>query len=96
MKFSKEEKAFVIWWIDRQFANNPLFPAKCVVEDKEGTPGVSKGHVKAYKAWSKTAPKRSQIQEWIDQWLNKSDKKELKEVLEARNAKADEPEESDK
>lgn len=96
MKFSKEEKAFVIWWIDRQFANNPLFPAKCIAEDEDGKPGVTKGHVKAYKAWSKTVSKRSQIQEWIDQWLNKADKKSLKDALEARAAQADESDESSK
>ncbi|GGB94416.1 hypothetical protein GCM10011352_20580 [Marinobacterium zhoushanense] len=87
MKFSKEEKAFVMWWIDRQFANNPLFPSKCAVDNKEGKPSVSKGHVKAYKGWCKTAPKRSQIQDWIDEWLNKEDRKALKEALEAYRLK---------
>ncbi|MBR9882880.1 MAG: hypothetical protein GYB21_04140 [Oceanospirillales bacterium] len=91
MKFSKEEKAFVIQWINRQFEKNPLFPSKCVVEDKDGTPGVSKGHVKAYKGWSKTAPKRSQIQDWIDEWLNKADRKALKEALESQPKVSEEP-----
>jgi hypothetical protein len=86
MKFSKEDKGFVIWWIDRQFANNPLFPDKCVVEDKNGKPGVSKDHVKAYKAWRKTSPKRSQIQDWIDKWLGKSERKALKQALEQKAA----------
>ncbi len=86
MKFSKEEKGFVIWWIDRQFADNPLFPASCIVEAKEGKSGVSKDHVKAYKAWRKTAPKRAQIQEWIDKWLTKAERKTLKAALDKRTA----------
>lgn len=81
MKFSKEEKGFVTWWIDRQFADNPLFPSSCVVTDDKGKSGVSKDHVKAYKAWRKTSPKRSQIQDWIDEWLDKSDRKALKKAL---------------
>ncbi|MBS97821.1 MAG: hypothetical protein CMI01_04005 [Oceanospirillaceae bacterium] len=84
MKFSKEDKGFVTWWIDRQFADNPLFPGKCVVEGKNGKPGVSKDHVKAYKAWRKTSPKRSQIQDWIDTWMDKQDRKVLKQALEAK------------
>lgn len=89
MKISKEEKGFVIWWIDRQFASNPLFPDKCVVEDKNGKPGVSKGHVKAYKSWRKTPAKRSQVESWVDKWLNKHDRKALKQAMERKAAEAD-------
>lgn len=84
MKLSKGDKGVVGWWIDRQFANNPLFPEKCIAEKEDGKPGVSKKHVKAYKDWCKTSSKRSQIEEWIDKWLSKSERKALKRAVEKK------------
>ncbi len=93
MKFSKDEKGFVIWWIDRQFSENQLFPESCVTENKSGERSVSNDHVKAYKSWRKTEPKRSQIQEWIDRWLDKSDRKMLRTALESHRASEEENDE---
>lgn len=92
MKFSKDDKGFVAWWIGRQFEKNSLFPESCVAEKKDGESGITKKHVKAYKDWRKSSSKRSQMQEWIEKWLSKAERKALKEALEENNktqAKAD-------
>lgn len=89
MKFSKDEKEFVIRWIDNQFADNQLFPHSCIVETEEGEPGVSSDHVKAYKAWRKTLPKRSAVRAWMDEWLDKDDKKQLKQALAGLRGKSE-------
>ncbi len=80
MKFSKQEKGFVVRWIDRQFSKNPTFPASCINGDKS-KPEVSKGHLKAYKAWTNTGTKKSEIAQWIDEWLNKSEIKDLEAYI---------------
>ncbi|WP_432695238.1 hypothetical protein ACQUQP_11855 [Marinobacterium sp. YM272] len=82
MKFEKADKGFVIWWIDRQFANVPDFPTSCCAKSDGGGKGsVSRQHVLAYKAWRKVSTKRRTIQEWIDTWLDDTEQEQLLKAI---------------
>ncbi|WP_432698505.1 hypothetical protein ACQUQP_09235 [Marinobacterium sp. YM272] len=87
MKFSKDDKSFVARWISRQFEKNSLFPESCISEKNDGKAGVTKKHIKAYKAWRKSSSKRSDMQDWIDKWLSKAERKALKEAMEKSDKK---------
>ncbi|WP_432695465.1 hypothetical protein ACQUQP_13040 [Marinobacterium sp. YM272] len=80
MNFAKEDKGFVIRWMDRQFATDDTFPAVCCRTHK-GKKTVSRDHVLAYREWSALGHKRSQIQAWIDRWLDDEEVQMLKQAL---------------
>lgn len=80
MKFSKTQKAFVIEWIEKQFASDQLFPCDCAAQ-VDGEPHICTAHMKAYKAWSLTPHKRSHIRDWIDDWMNPAEQQALEGAL---------------
>ncbi|WP_372834434.1 hypothetical protein [Pontibacterium sp.] len=83
MKFKKQDKEIVVGWIERQFKKNPTFPVSCIDGDNKNS--VSKEHLKSYKAWTKTTHKRSEIQEWIEKWLDASEVKTLEAEIKRRS-----------
>lgn len=84
MDFEKEDKGFVIWWIDRQFAQVPAFPCSCCVVT-DGKTSVCRDHVLAYRAWSKVPTKRKRILEWINTWLGEEEQKQLLDAIKKNN-----------
>ncbi len=80
MEFEKKDKGFVIWWIDRQFANKDTFPCKCCCSSG-GKASVTRHHVTAYKDWTKLSLKRKKIIAWIEQWLSEKEVAELQKAL---------------
>lgn len=84
MKFQKQDKEFVIGWIERQFKKYPTFPISCVDGDKNNKNAISKEHLKAYKTWSNTSHTPSEIEAWINKWLHETEICELKQQLEKR------------
>ena len=87
MKFKKQDKEFVIGWIERQFKKSPTFPISCADGDKNNKNSVSKEHLKSYKAWNNTSHKRSEIEAWINKWLHETEISELERQLEKRAKK---------
>lgn len=90
MNFSKEQKAFVIAWIDQQFSTNQLFPCNCAIE-QEGEPHVCASHMLAYKAWTKTPHLCTHVSAWIDEWLNSAERGLLQHALQAQAGEAIDP-----
>lgn len=83
MKFKKQDKEFVVGWVERQFKKNPTFPVSCIDGDKKKN-SVSKEHLKSYKTWTKTTHKRSDLQDWIDTWLAPSETEALEAAIARR------------
>jgi len=87
MDFSKDQKALVAEWIDRQFERNRLFPCECAALSK-GSPCVCTAHLQAYKSWSHTPRKRRHIRGWIAEWLNTEEISRLQAELTHRQSKS--------
>ncbi|MBA4501261.1 hypothetical protein [Marinobacterium marinum] len=88
MEFSKDQKNWVINWVERQFDKNALFPGGCSAASKKDAPCVCSAHIRAYKTWSNTPRKRRHIRGWIEEWLNAEEVERLQAELKKRQAKA--------
>ncbi len=87
MEFSKDQKAWVAEWIDRQFDTNRLFPCECSAPE-QGESCVCRSHIRAYKTWSNTPRKRRHIRDWIEEWLNADEVALLKAELAKHQTKS--------
>ncbi|MET3998167.1 hypothetical protein [Marinobacterium sp. MBR-109] len=86
MNIKKDEKGYIIWWIDRKFMTENSFPKKCL-DTVDGLAVVNKKHLTAYKRWGALSNNRKDIKDWIDTWLTKEEKEELKAFLKRRKSK---------
>jgi len=87
MEFSKDQKAWVAEWIDRQFDRNRLFPCECSAP-AQGDPCICLSHLRAYKTWSSTPRKRRYMISWIEEWLGAEEVALLQAELAKRQSKA--------
>lgn len=87
MDFSKDQKALVAAWIDRQFERNRLFPCECTAL-LGGNPCVCTAHLQAYKSWAHTPRKRRHMRSWIEEWLSTDEIALLQTELTQRQSKS--------
>jgi hypothetical protein len=83
MNIAKDEKGYVVWWVDRKFMTDDTFPNKCLDVDS-GKKTVNKKHLRAYKTWSTLPNKRKDISEWVNTWLDAEEKEALKKFVKKR------------
>lgn len=76
MKLNKQQKQFVIQWVERQFSSDNLFPCQSKNDMK-----ACKSNLAAYKAWTKTPQKKPYISAWIDEWLSDKERQRLEKAM---------------